>query len=338
MSRISNLRLLINNGWTIANRRSIVSNIGKENFDKISTLAKSTLKTDTFEFKNVSEHLLNDNTNQIIKMLIDQIQKNTCLLESKTFSKLFSKEFQPLRKLTKEGYPITTIIEKETGKPVEVYFKKSPTINVKTDNPFVKEIVVPQEEWSMYRKLPNGEEEKLGFINWTIQKDNNKFGVGFIGQEVEYQKYYTGKLPKEVESKYSGIGIRLNQLKIERFLQENLGQLEILSSGKAFPFHAKNGFEAIDMESTLPVSFNDFVKKLEKISGLDSTTVKSILKKHLTGQGDNFIKVRSKLLDELCPLSYLKTGNREFGDIPMELSKEGLNFWKMLIEKQSIFS
>lgn len=337
---ISVLRKLVNNGWTIANRRAIISQIGKKSFNDIATLAKSTHKTDVFEYQKVCDSLSKESISKTVESLINQIQENTCLLESKTFSKLFSKEFQPLRKLTEEGYPVTTIIEKKTGKPIEVYFKKSPPATVgrlPNKNPWEEKIYIPQEEWTMYRRLPNGEEEKLGFINWTVQKDKNKFGFGFIGQEIEYLKHYAGTLPNDVESAYSGIGIRLNQLKIERFLQENLGQLEICSSGTAFPFHAKNGFKAVYEEKTIPISFSNFVQKLEKSSGLDTGTVKSILEKYLITQDENSITITSKLLDELCTLSYLKTGNRRFGDIRMELPKESLEFWKNLIRIQPIF-
>lgn len=341
MTSISLLRTFVKNGWTIANRRAITSEIGGINFDRIATFEKSGIGADTFEYQKVCKYLSKENIGKTIEMQINQIQKNTCLLESKTFSKLFSKEFQPVRRLTKEGYPVTTIIEKKTGKPIEVYFKKSPPSSVEqlpNNNPFENKISIPQEEWTMYRKLPNGEEEKLGFINWTIQKDKNKFGFGFIGQETEYLKHYAGTLSKDVESEYVGIGIRLNQLKIERFLQENLGQLEICSSGTAFPFHAKNGFKAVYVVKTFPISFSNFVTKLEKLSGLDANTVKSTLEKYLLSQGENSITITSKFLDELCPLSFLKTGNRRFGDITMELPKESLDFWKKLIEIQPIIS
>ena len=338
MSNILMLKTFIKNGWTIANRRAVTSQIGKENFDKIAKMAKETgLVSDVFEYQRASKYLSFESIKETFETLINQMQKENCLLESKTFSKLFSKEFQPMRKMTEEGFPVTTIIEKETGKPIEVYFKKSPSKTVKR---FLdkEKVDIPLEEWTMYRKLPNGEEEKLGFINWTIEKD--KFGSGFIGEETEYLKQYLGKLSEDVKSLYSGIGVRLNQLKIERFLQENLGHLEICSSGTAFPFHAKNGFRAVYKERTMTIpKYNELIRIIEnRLSELDSDTINSVIEKNIISKDKNNITLTSKFIDELCSLSYLKTGERRFGDIDMELPKEGMNFWKNLIGIQPILS
>ena len=40
MTPITILRQMVKNGWTIANRRNIISQIGKSNFDEIALLAK----------------------------------------------------------------------------------------------------------------------------------------------------------------------------------------------------------------------------------------------------------------------------------------------------------
>lgn len=57
MLNISYLRTLINNGWTIANRRTVVSKIGKANFDEIINLAHSANIADTFQYSNALTHL-----------------------------------------------------------------------------------------------------------------------------------------------------------------------------------------------------------------------------------------------------------------------------------------
>ena len=45
MAPITVLRQIIKNGWTIANRRNIISQIGKSDFDEIASLAKKTGRT-----------------------------------------------------------------------------------------------------------------------------------------------------------------------------------------------------------------------------------------------------------------------------------------------------
>lgn len=332
---------MVNSGWTIANRRAIAERLGNGNFEELADIvSKTNPNGEVLSYEEAVSHLSTQNIAQCRELLINRFQEKVCSVKSKTFSKLFSEEFKPHRKVTKEGYPVTTVIDKKTGKPVEVYFKQSPmsTVERLSGNSFEKKINVPQEEWIMYRRLPNGEEEKLGFINWTVQKDQNMFGSGFIGQEIEYLKHYEGTLAEDVESDYSGIGIRLNQLKIERFLQENLGQLEICSSGLAFPFHAKNGFKAVYKERTLPISIDDFVQKLkEKVPGLDADAIKASVEKHLVSCDKNSITISSRMADELYSLAYIKTGERRFGDLAMELPKESLDFWKTLIRMQPIF-
>jgi hypothetical protein len=44
MAPITILRQIIKNGWTISNRRNIISQIGRSNFDEIALLAKKNWK------------------------------------------------------------------------------------------------------------------------------------------------------------------------------------------------------------------------------------------------------------------------------------------------------
>ena len=58
MAPITVLRQIIKNGWTIANRRNIISQIGKSNFDEIASLAKKTGRTgDIFRFSDAKRFL-----------------------------------------------------------------------------------------------------------------------------------------------------------------------------------------------------------------------------------------------------------------------------------------
>jgi len=56
---IQTLRTFVKNGWTIANRRAITSQIGKSNFDEITGLAKkSGISGDVFEYKSAMDYLV----------------------------------------------------------------------------------------------------------------------------------------------------------------------------------------------------------------------------------------------------------------------------------------
>lgn len=61
MSNISTLRNLVNNGWTIANRRGVISQIGKDNFKEVSQLANQANFSDTVTFSKAKEYLSADN-------------------------------------------------------------------------------------------------------------------------------------------------------------------------------------------------------------------------------------------------------------------------------------
>ena len=58
MATIAILRQIIKNGWTIANRRNIISQIGRSNFNEIALLAKKTGRTgDIFRFSDAKNFL-----------------------------------------------------------------------------------------------------------------------------------------------------------------------------------------------------------------------------------------------------------------------------------------
>lgn len=70
MNKISMLRSIVNNGWTIANRRTVCSQIGKSNFEEIANLAKQKGMTgDVFEYQMVKDELNPRNLSEVKKVL-----------------------------------------------------------------------------------------------------------------------------------------------------------------------------------------------------------------------------------------------------------------------------
>ena len=57
MIGIPTLRLLVSKGWTIANRRNIISQIGKSRFTELSSLANKANLLDCFDYSSVSHNL-----------------------------------------------------------------------------------------------------------------------------------------------------------------------------------------------------------------------------------------------------------------------------------------
>lgn len=75
MASITALRAMINNGWTIANRRNLISSIGKNNFDEIVLNARKLNMTgDVCEFQFVKGHLTPETITRTKASLLDKVK------------------------------------------------------------------------------------------------------------------------------------------------------------------------------------------------------------------------------------------------------------------------
>ncbi len=138
--------------------------------------------------------------------------------KSETIKKLFSSEFKLPQGMNEDGYYVTSIISKKTGKPVKAYIRP-------------KSLDTKYEEWYMCIKDSKGNYRKVGVREFGIDWDNNTITSGIMSSN-------------SANKHYSGIGVRLHQLGIERMMQEGFENIQICSTPKAFPFHSKCGFIA----------------------------------------------------------------------------------------------
>lgn len=75
MASITALRAMINNGWTIANRRNLISAIGKNNFDEIVLNARKLNMTgDVCEFQFVKGYLTPEAITRTKTSLLDKVK------------------------------------------------------------------------------------------------------------------------------------------------------------------------------------------------------------------------------------------------------------------------
>lgn len=74
MMSISTLRTLVKNGWTIANRRKVLSTIGIDNLKCIKEQALKINIYDTFQYSTAAEHLKFDKIDET-KKLLDNIYR-----------------------------------------------------------------------------------------------------------------------------------------------------------------------------------------------------------------------------------------------------------------------
>ncbi len=224
------------------------------------------------------------------------------IFESKTLRKLFTDEFKPSRRVDEFGNPITTVIDRKTGKSVEV------SIEDKYD------------KYEFMANLPNGQKDYLGYIEMQL----------YDGTYIEEMNTKCGNF------KYAGIGTRMHQFAIEMSMKRGeKGRVFFKSAPDAAVFHYKNGFRPIEMfqqvtqdEIDYCAYANGFYKAKLKLS--DITTIIN---------GKPHIDTNALSYEPKIRLDILSGKRIHVMDtIQMELRGEQLEKWKARIAKQPILS
>lgn len=241
-------------------------------------------------------------------------------LESKTMRKLYTPEFKPFRRINEDGYHVTTLIDKKTGKPVEAYVK----CISKSKSPYQgnKEQILDHEHWGIFVKNPQGEYELVGNRRFYIDKANKKLLPDWMDSENNLNRF-------------GGIGLRSHQIGVERMMQENLDSIQICAEAQAFPFHYKSGFRIVPMQiEVTPEKIKSVLDFWEKQSGISKEVLeKAIISKNIDGK----IIIDSKSMENWRKLLFLKNNGKYItGDTPMELRGEWLEKWKEMSKSQPI--
>ena len=145
---------------------------------------------------------------------------NKPTIKSETLAKLYTPEFAPKRRVNEDGYLVTTVIDRKTNKPVEIYVKK-----VFADD--------YSEEYDFYEKK-NGKYKMVAERTFVIGDSDNSIMPGYM------------ETNEKAREKYAGLGIRCHQIAIERMMQLGFNNVEITSFPDAYPFHYKCGFRVCD--------------------------------------------------------------------------------------------
>ena len=174
---------------------------------------------------------------------ISLLKKNFQGISSKTFKKLLSPEFTPKTNLDESGLRITTLIDKNTNKPVNAYIAR-----VEEDVPNMEKyyLMVPDANGEI--NIKNKNYRVVGDTYFYIDKEQEmispKFEGAFINGELceKVLSYMNAKGNKD----FGGIGTRMHQLRVERMLQNGLGNVCIVAEGNSFPFHYSMGYRLPD--------------------------------------------------------------------------------------------
>lgn len=358
-----NARTLINNGWTIKNRRLLQQRIGKKECAKlydaytrvsqagnsipsfIGNIGKILLKSGVptlvsaknslklilgvgleygkSKFKHpltfVNENINIDNIDSSVRNLeqgarkIYQIKFPETDMESETLKKLYSPEFAPKRRTDSKGYAVTTVIDKETNKPVEVYVKRISKTN-------------HLENWGIYKK-EGDEYQEIGFRSFGINKILGAITPGYMQNG-------------DSEKKYAGIGLRLHQIAVERMMQTGCDEVNLESLPESFAFHYKAGFRLTpDYLTFTKDSLDSYINFWHQKTGLSEKTLR---KDMITMNVGDLICLDNKTLEKFMVKAYKKNKKIPFEKgqnqtiLNMTMSKEWLETWKTMAQLQPI--
>jgi len=225
--------------------------------------------------------------------------------ESSTLKRLFSAEFKPQRCFDENGYMVTTVINKKTQKPVEI---------------FIKEIA--PNEYEFYKKTEN----IYTVIGKRKYKINKELGI----LEPGYMSNYC-------QDEFAGIGIRGHQLAVEKTMKENLKSIYLDSLSKAEHFHEKCLFRPLAKMKTTQDIIDDYCSSLSKDLAISPSKAKEMIS--LEKFGNNiFIDLKqtviniNKICAKISPENVIS--HPTMGQYC--LAAEELALWKDLVRSQPI--
>lgn len=256
---------------------------------------------------------------------------NTPGIKSATFKKLLTPEFTPKTNIASNGARITTLIDKKTQKPVEAFVAK-----VDDGTPDVERYILMVKDKNGKIDIQNEKFKTVGETHFYIDRQNKvvspKYELTMIDGEL-YEKVHS-YMRADDNKKYAGIGTRLHQLRVERMLQNNLGNVQIVAEGNSFPFHYAMGYRLRPI--TRPVE--DAGKIMHEFSVFNKKPPMEN-SKYLAVKVEN----KKQIIDfsasiENCLNDHYKNGGAPIKDFSpnMFLDKTSLEQWIEMIKKQPI--
>ena len=252
-------------------------------------------------------------------------------ITSQTFNKLMSSEFSVDNNRDESGLKITTLIDKKTGAPVRAYIA-----GITADIPDTENYCIMVEDATGEMSVNNKRYKIIGGTYFCINKDKKmvtpKFDITVIKGQL-YEKV-CAYMKSTGNSNYAGIGIRLHQIRVERMLQENLGNVQIVAEGDSFPFHYSMGYRLVP--TTRPIE--DCIPIAQEFSRWNKKAPQENLKYlHAKQQDGKYVIDWSATLEDfLC--DYYRCGGTPLDEfLPnMFLNKSSVKQWVAMIQKQPI--
>lgn len=126
MSKVTMLRTLVNNGWTIANRRAVISQIGKNNFDELATIAKkANMGGDVFTYQSAVENLTPSTFKSTKSFLSELVKASDDVVSTPTGNNtgtIYKKVKDSAGNITKEPIKVNIIPHRDNSEMVTYSF------------------------------------------------------------------------------------------------------------------------------------------------------------------------------------------------------------------------
>jgi len=281
-----------------------------------------------FNFKNIN--LVRQPAEDTVEMNL--LKKNFQGINSKTFKKLLSPEFTIKVNRDENDLRITTLIDKKTNKPVNAYIAK-----VEEDNLNMEKYYLMVADTNGEINIHNKNYKVVGYTYFYIDKKRQmispKFEPSFINGE--FCEKIISYMEAEGNKEYSGIGVRLHQLRVERMLQNGLGNVCIVAEGNSFPFHYAMGYRLPHVTRPL----EDSKEILQEFAGLNQKTPRENSKYlFLEREDDKKIVINYSATLEHFLDDYYKHGGETLVNFSpnMYLNETSLKQWVEMIKKQPI--
>ena len=259
-------------------------------------------------------------------------------IKSKTFQKLLTPEFIPSIHFTNDGLCITKIIDKKTQRPVTAYVAR-----IEKDDPSLERYVLMVKDTQGDIKVGNQKYKVVGsthfFVNKEAQMITPKISTILIDNEFgekEFCENLDSYMSASGNKDYGGIGIRLHQLRVERMLQEKLGNVCIAADGNSFPFHYDMGYRLqpnyAELDKDALISVVNTLCNFNKKQPIDNMGFVSVEDK----DGKQVINISHSIENCLCDY-YKKGGKPIVNFMPyMYLDETSVQQWINLVKAAPI--
>ena len=272
----------------------------------------------------------------ICNVNIDLCKNNELGITSKTFYQLQKPLFVLDNNYDDNGFRLTTLIDRKTGGVVTAFVAKAEPNDGMLKDCKTEEYWILVEDNAGEVLFNNKQYSIVGDIYFQINKEQRMVMPKFELVNIKgalYEKVCSYmKAPGNKD--YAGIGTRLHQIRIERMLQDKLGNSYIVAEGNSFPFHYSMGYRLKPV--TRPIE--DSIGILQEFSSWNNKSFKENLKYLFAEEQDNKYVINWSATLEHCLCDYYKNGGATLEEfLPnMYLNETSVKQWIEMIQKQPI--